>query len=285
MRIDRASIRRMRILRTAIACLLLALPSLSHAQSRFGLELDLGADVPLGPTMRSVVSLETQPDSGDEAVGTPRLSNRRNRVGVHAGLSAHVGTLEVEYRFERFAWNGARVRCLGDRDARQLPNGEFEDAEVRYNCSVPNDTVVYDGEDLRPLVFHHLIVAPRFYLRSRAVQAGTADGDDAPVKRDPMRLYLSAGGGLSVAQYDDPNLGGTTRVGFNVGGATGVEFPVERRLSIGLELRYMLSLVSVPSSPSASSGRAVATQRNVLGALMDPIHRLGLNLTFRFDFR
>ena len=285
MSIDRASIHAMRPLRTAIVCFILILPTLGNAQSRFGLELDLGADVPLGPTMRSVVSLETQPDSGDEAVGTPRLSNRRNHVGVHAGLSAHIGTLEVEYRFERFGWNGARVQCVGDRDARQLPNGEIEDAEVRYDCSVPNDRIVYEGEELRPLSFHHLIVSPRFYLRSRTPVALSTDTEEAPAKRNPPRPYGSAGGGLSIAQYDDPNLGGTPRVGFNVGGGGGVEFPIERRLSIGLEMRYMLTFVSVPASPSGSSGRAVATERNVLGALMDPIHRLGINLSFRFDFR
>lgn len=272
----------MRILSMGVAAFLLCLAATASAQSRFGLELDLGADVPIGSTMRSVVSLESQPDAGGEGVGTPRLSNRRNRPGVHAGLSAHVGTLEIEYRFERFPWNGARVRCVGDREARQLANGEIEDAEVRYDCSVPDAQIAYDGEDERPLLFHHLIVAPRFYL-SR--QASLLVEDEVETKRTPPRPYATGGGGLTVAQYDDPNLGATTRAGFNVVAGAGVEFPVERRLSIGIDTRYTLSMVSAPSSASASTGRAVATRRNVLGALMDPIHRVGLNLTFRFDFR
>lgn len=271
----------MRIVSITIVWLIMCLAVDVGAQSRFGLELDLGADAPLGPTMRSVISLETQPEAGDEAVGVPRLSNRRNRVGVHAGLSAHVGTLEVEYRFERLAWNGARVQCVGDREARQLANGEVEDAEVRYDCEVANDRIAYDGENERPLLFHHLIISPRFYLGSMA--SVLSEDDDS--KRAPPRPFATVGGGLTVAQYDEPNLGATTRAGFNVGGGAGVEFPIERRLSIGIDARYILSLVSAPSSPSASSGRAVATERNVLGALMDPVHRIGLNLTFRFDFR
>lgn len=269
----------------AIATLLcLWAPSLS-AQSQFGLQLDLGGDLALGPTMRSVVSLDTEADSSDESVGIPRLSDRRNRVGIHAGVTAHIGNLAVSYRFERFAWNGARVRCIGDRDAQQLPNGEIEDAEVRYDCDVPREIITYRSEDQRALVMHHLIIGPRFYLRQRA-RLLTTSGEDAPEdKRRPARVFGTAGGGATIAQYEEPNLGRTSRFGFNLGGGGGVELPIDRRLSVGIELRYMLSMISVPTSSSSSAGRAVATQRNVLVALLDPVHRATVNFSFRFDFR
>lgn len=255
------------------------------AQSQFGLQLDVGGDLALGPSVRSVVSLDTEADSGDESVGVPRLSDRRNRVGLHAGLTAHIGSLAVAYRFERFAWNGARVRCVGDRDARQLPNGEIEDAEVRYDCDVPREIITYPSEDQRALVMHHLIIGPRFYLRQRP-RLLTTSGDEPPEeKRRPARVFGTAGGGATIAQYEEPNLGRTSRFGFNLGGGGGVEVPIDRRLSVGVELRYMLSMISVPTSSSSSAGRAVATERNVLVALMDPIHRATLNLSFRFDFR
>ncbi|MFT6400372.1 MAG: hypothetical protein ACJAYU_005143 [Bradymonadia bacterium] len=269
----------------ALATLLCLSAATANAQSQFGLQLDLGGDIALGPTVRSVVSLDTVADSGDESVGIPRLSDRRNRVGLHGGLTAHIGSLAVAYRFERFSWNGARVQCIGDRDARQLPNGEIEDAEVRYDCDGPREIITYPSEDQRALSMHHLIIGPRFYLRQRP-RLLTASGDELPEeKRRPARVYGTAGGGATIAQYDEPSLGRTSRFGFNLGGGGGVEVPIDRRLSVGVEFRYMLSMISVPASSSASAGRAVATERNVLVALMDPIHRATLNFSFRFDFR
>ena len=105
-----------------VVCVTL-LPSLARAQSRFALELDIGAQAPLSSSVHNVVSLDTEAESGDAAIGTPRLSNRQNSLGLHLGFTALVSTLEIRYRIEGFSWRGARTVCVGDRQARQLPNG------------------------------------------------------------------------------------------------------------------------------------------------------------------
>jgi len=98
-------------------------------------------------------------------------------------------------------------------------------------------------------------------------------------------LFLLGGGGVTLATYRDPNLGAVVRGGVHVDAGGGLELPVEQRLWVTAELRYTMTAVGGQSSPSARSGRAVATERNVLGALADISHRVGVGLGVRFDFR
>lgn len=259
----------------------LAAPEAS-AQSRFGLELDFGGQFPLSPSVRSVVSLDSETDVGQQAVGVPRLADRLNRPGFALGATALVSTLEIRYRFERFAWRGARVRCVGDRQAQQLPNGEIDDAEVRYDCGVQAFDVTLPGEDGSALGMHHLSVGPRFYLRR---DARTTIRDGEVVERNRARIYGLPFAGFTLAQQQDPGLGPQLRAGVNLGAGGGLEFPLDRRVALALDARYTLSMVGGSSSPNARAGRAIAAERNVLGALMDVYHRVGLNLGIRIDFR
>jgi hypothetical protein len=277
----------LRTLQTRIAALSFAVIAAAgapvQAQSRFALELDLGFDQPLSPSVHDAVLL-SDAESGETSAsaGTPILVNRLNRPGFHVGVSALISTLEVRYRFERFAWRGARALCEGDREAARLPNGEVEDAEVVYSCTRPGERISVPGDEEGALTFHHVSVGPRFYLR-RPQRSVVRDG--VLVERDRTRLYGILNGGVTLAGYEDPNLGRRLKPGLNAGAGGGAEFQVDRRISIAFDVRYTLSMVAGSSSPTVRAGRAAANDRNVVSALFDVYHRVGANLGFRFDFR
>lgn len=252
------------------------------AQSRFALEVDVGAQLALSPSIHRVVSLDVEAADGATATGTPRLSDRLNSPGLHIGVTALVSTLEVRYRLESYGWRGARTRCVGDREAQLLPNGEVADAEVRYRCSDDGERIDFDVDTSSALVFHHLSVGPRFYLdrRPRAVTRG-----GATFERPRTQLYAVPFGGFTLAQYVDPNLGRQLRGGLHLGAGAGAEIPLERRFSFVVDLRYTLSLVGGAAAPSARARRAIADQRSTFAALLDSFHRVGVNVGLRFDFR
>lgn len=259
---------------------LLLCPRAADAQSRFGLQLDVGIGLPLSASLHNVVSLEVTAEEGDTALGIPTLSRQTNRLGLHFALMAHLGTLEVRYALHRFAWNERLRDCVGDRNAQQLPNGEISDAEVRYQCAnQPEREPILPGE-LAPLVLHHLGVGPRLYLRRRALSL--TEGRQA---ERTARLYAIVAGGLSVAQYRDTNLGRVARAGGHLSLGAGSEVRLDRSLALTFDLRYTLSFVGASSAPAARSTRAIAAGRNVVNALLDVYHQIGLTAGIRFDVR
>ncbi len=264
----------------AVALLMLTFPSAVHAQARFALELDLGGQLALSPSRHGLVALDVDSGAGDTAVGTPRLSNWTNTPGLHLGVTALVSTMEVRYRFEGFGWRGERPLCVGDRLATELPTGEVDDAEVRYNCQTGDRVDLADST--RALRMHHLSAGPRFYLRRRP-RVVVRDG--LTVERERTQLYAIPFLGVTLARYEDPHLGPRVGGGFHVGAGAGAEFPLERRISLVADLRYTASFVSAAASAQARARRAIATGRGPFGALFDGFHRVGANIGVRFDFR
>ncbi len=257
------------------------------AEGRFGLQIDAGPLLPLSASLHDVVALDVETEAGERAQGTPTLANWWNTVGVRGGIAATVSTVEVAYAFERFAWRERRVECVGDRPAEQLPNGEIADAEVRYECGADEQTHSLRGDDRPALRFHHLNVGPRLYLRPRD-RAPVDLVVDEPAQRGrarTARVYGIVSPGLTLALYDDENLGRQTRGGFNVSAGGGVDVRLDRTVSFTFGIRYTASFVGGSSKPSARSGRAIATGRGVAGALMDIYHRVGATVGVRFDFR
>lgn len=265
---------------TPLLLLLLAFPAAVNAQARFALELDVGGQLPLSPSRHGLVALDVNSGSGDTTVGIPRLSNWTNTLGLHLGVSALVSTIEIRYRIEGFAWRGEKPLCQGDRPATELPNGEVEDAEVRYVCSDAERVPLPDST--RVLRMHHLSVGPRFYLRRRP-RLVVRDG--LTTERLRTQLYAIPFVGFTLAQYEDPHLGPRLRSGFHFGAGAGAEIPLERRFSLVADLRYTASYVGASASAQARARRAIATGRGPFGALFDGFHRLGLNVGLRFDFR
>ena len=260
--------------------LLFGLPGEASAQSRFGLQLDLGVGLPLSASLHNVVTLDVDAASESTESGIPTLSRQTNRLGLHTALMAHVGTLELRYSTHRFAWNERLRDCVGDRSAQRLPNGEISDAEVRYQCADEPERERFVRGELAPLVLHHLGAGARFYLRRQAATDVEGRQSDRAA-----RLYAVTAAGVSAAQYRDANLGRVVRGGGHASLGAGTEVRIDRAFSFTLDLRYTLSMVGASSAPSARSTRAIATQRNVLNALLDVFHQIGLTAGIRFDVR
>lgn len=263
----------------AVALMLLVSGSDAHAQARFGLELDLGASAPLSASLRNVVALDATATEDGTLVGTPSLERRTNQLGFRFATTAHVGTFEFRYSFERFGWRNRLVDCVGDRSASQLPNGEVSDGEVRYQCTDNPDVQSLSSDGLVPLRLHHLTVGPRFYLRREPARS------DADEQRQLARFYAVVGAGPTLALYRLPGLENLLRAGLHLSVGGGTEIPLERNVSLTLDVRYTVSLVGGSSSPAARAGRAIATQRGVAGALLDTFHQLGGTVGVRVDFR
>ncbi|MCB9507555.1 MAG: hypothetical protein H6700_07120 [Myxococcales bacterium] len=267
----------MKLIRLAVAAAILALaPAVAEAQARFAVAVDVGAAAPLSTSAQRVVSFAPAASTSSGDANVPLLSDRRNDIGFRFAATAIISSLEVRYDFARLGWRGARVRCRGEEPATQAPDGEIEDADVAYDCSVPNEVVRYAGEDETALQMHALDVALRFYMRRRpAVTSG----------RDLTRLYALVGPGLVLTRAEDPELGPRLRPGVRLSLGGGAEVPVDRRVALTFGVRYMPAIVAGAASTSARANRAVAADRGVVAALFDVSHTVTVAAGVRVDFR
>jgi hypothetical protein len=269
-------------IRIALAALLVCVACTARAQSRFALGVDTGADVPLSSQVQNAALLPGATSEEGGATGLPLTVDRLARPGFHIGISAHVSILELRYRYERFAWRGARTACVGDRDAVRRPDGEIEDADVEYDCAVGGERITVPGESAAALNLHHLGIGPRF---STAIIPRARMRGGEIVERQRARVFGVFSAGPTIASYVDPNFGRVARFGAHAAAGGGTEIPLDRRLWLVFDVRYSVSLVASASPPSSRSTRVAAADRSVLAAIFDSGHRLAASVGIRFDFR
>ena len=234
------------------------------AQSRVGAQVGGGVAAPLSTSHRLHASIPTGSDSG-----VPQLTDLFNNPAISIGAAFLLSSLEVRYAYQSFRFSGERQRCAGDSAAIRRPDGEIDDAEVNYDCTIPRERIPVTDELRVPLRLHFFTVGTRFYTR-RPLQP---------------RLYGVAAAGVVLSNAPLNPERRRIRFGFNIAAGGGVDFHLDRGVALFLDARYRLSLFGKPSSSSLSAGRALAADRRVLAAVVNTFHTFDVTAGIRVYFR
>lgn len=256
----------------ALLCaLLLALAPAARAQeARVSLGVAGGAQLPLSVSDRFAPRFE-RTDSPQNS-GPTYLVHQRPKVAMNLQLEALIRTMFIRYRFSRGGWGDDRIRCAPDASApgsaTRLPSGDFDDRSINYDCGVDRERMDANP-DRRARNSHQILVG----VEVRAIV--------------PWRIipYGSIGGGLALTQYTPAEQSSAVRFGLTVIGGGGLLFPIDRNISVYFETHYALTLMSRGGNYSLRAGRAVAADRSVLSAVIDPLHALDFTLGVRFRIR
>lgn len=270
------------------ACALLASPALATAQDRFALELAVGGEFVAGPTLHHAVHLAGEQSAGATTEGTPQLEDRYVAPGLTGSLRVTAGSLEFGYELHRNAWTNARTRCVGDRLATRLPDGEVDDATVVYDCSVDADRDLATDE-LPAQTVHVIGGGLRFYGRPRRA---TAPGElrtalDASRMRfaDRLRWYGVGGAGLALTTFDERTGTGRIRPGAALNAGGGLEFELDSRIRLVVDGRYRFAMLSRATSESRSANRAAVLDRGPVGAILETQHSFVFTMGVRLSLR
>jgi hypothetical protein len=270
------------------AVFVLAAPTFALAQDRFALELAVGGEVVAGPTLHHAVHLAGEVSSGATTEGTPQLEDRFVAPGLTGSLRVTAGSLEFGYELHRNAWSNARTRCIGDRLATRLPDGEVDDATVIYDCSADAERDLATDE-LPAQTVHVIGGGLRFYGRPRRA---SAPGElrtalDASRMRfaDRLRWYGVGGMGLALTTFDERTGTGRIRPGAALAAGGGLEVELDSRIRLVLDGRYRFAMLSRATSESRSANRAAALDRGPIGAILETQHSFVITMGVRLSLR
>lgn len=256
---------------TWIALALLAILPKAHAQdARISLGVAGGANLPVSVSERFVPRFEDVDYGGTSA--PTLLVHQRPRAGVNLQVEALIRTMHLRYRFTRNSWGADRLRCAPAADntaiALRLPNGEFDDRAMTYDCD-PERLRLRSDPARRALNRHQLLV-----------------GIEAPaLPRWRVVPYASAGGGIVLTQYHSADQDSSIRLGLNVYIGGGFSVPIDKSVTLYLESHYALTLMARGGNYSLRAGRAVAANRTVLSAAIDPLHAFDIMAGIRLRIR
>lgn len=249
----------------------LLLPGVSLAQeARVSMGVGGGVNLPLSVSERFVPRFQ---DFGTGTIqGQSYLVHQRPAPAMSLQLEALIRTMYIRYRFNRGGWIDDTLRCVPSSDntgsALLLPSGEIDDRSMLYDCSVDRHRVSPDP-DRRRRSTHHIVAG----IEIRAVE------------RFRLIPYATVGGGMILTQYHPAAQGSSVRFGLNVQGGGGVYFPIDRNLSVFAETQYSLTLMGRGGNYSLRAGRAVAANKTVLSAVIDPQHAFDVMVGIRFRVR
>ena len=263
-----ALIRTLAFLAIGLIC---GVTSTSAAQAtRIALGVSGGTSVPLSATDRFVPRFEDLATT--TATGPTFLVHQRPRTGMNLQVEATIRNMYLRYRFSRAAWAQDRVRCRpadpSSGDATLLPNGEYDDRTMAYDCDGERARMARDP-DRRNRHSHSILAGLEFQAL------------------DPWRVipFATIGGGLVLTQYHPESQNSAIRPGIAVQVGGGLLFPVDRNVTIYIETQYNLTLMTRGGNYSLRAGRAVAAGRTVLSAVVDPIHAVDATIGIRFRIR
>lgn len=253
-----------------VALLVLLVPSAYAQEARVSLGAGAGMELPLSPSDRYAPTFAPPTMAG--GVGPTLLVNQRPSVGLRLQLEAVIGDLAVRYGFHGTGWRKDRIRCVPAEGspgrATLLPNGEFDDRTMDYDCRAPHAKQEPDA-DRRTRVVH-------------TIEAAT----EIPALR-PTRVipYASLGGGLALSTYQTASQNTGIRLGVVAIVGGGLRIPIDRNVAIIFETRYSLTLMARGGDYSLRAGRAVAANKTVLSAVIDPYHGFQTSVGIRVRVR
>jgi len=255
-----------------LLAILVGTPRPATAQvSRVAVEATFGGELPLSAFVHNAASLGTYTRDDGTVGQTSLLSDRSLSPGFEAGVGLLLSGFELRYRRQRFGWSRERQRCIGDRDVEELVNGEIDDAEVRYDCSIDRRLDI-SGSDLEAVILHHIGAGLRF--GARALRGF-----------ERLKPYGVVAPGVTLTRFRDTPLRSGVRVGFHASAGGGFELELDRTVTVDLGLRYQLLVLPTTGGTSRSAGRAVATHDGVLGSVVDVSHIVGISAGVRINLR
>lgn len=255
----------------ALLLLCVAAPRALYAQeARISVGVGGGGAVPMSASDRFVPRFTDVGFAGNEHPTS--LVHLRPKTGMLLHLEALIGRLSIRYSFQRFGWNSDRVACRPAGDppgtALLLPNGEFDDRALSYQCERPRERIAPE-EARRALSMHQISGAVEFVaIRPRVVIP-----------------YATIGGGLLLTTFQASAQNNTLRPGLALLAGGGLRIPFDRNISLVIEARYALHLMARGGDYSLRAGRAVAADKSVLSATIDPMHAFQSTISIRIRIR
>ena len=246
--------------------LALVVPNIVSAEA-FSVGADVGVAVPLSSSVQRAPRVDADSATTVGASGTPSLYWKRNGTGLRLGLTAVFSGVELRYALDSLPWAREDQRCIGDRDASVLGNGEVEDAAVRYDCS---HSVRHNlrSDNLQALPLHHVSAGLRLNVPGLA----------------RPRLYGAGALGLIFTPYSAFGSTGGYRFGMELTVGGGVDLDVVGPVTFNVDARYGFALIDSAASPEAGANRAVATGGNVVQALFDHYNWFTVTAQIRIKF-
>lgn len=243
----------------AASLLVVAIASPAAAQeARVSLGVAGGVDLPLSPSDRFVPTFD---DLSLGTTGQTLLVHQRPSVGMRLQLETVIGNLAIRYGFQRNGWRSDRIRCrpvdATTGPAHLLPNGEFDDRSMDYDCGGSRSKQASDHER-RPRLVH-------------TIEAATEIAAIRPTRVIP---YASIGGGIALTTYQTASQNNALRMGVMALIGGGLRVPFDRNFSLIVETRYNLTLMARGGDYSLRAGRAVAAHKSVMSAAIDPYHAI-----------
>lgn len=252
------------------ASLVVATPSAMAQQTRIAIGVGGGVYTPMGPSDRFAPRWRNPEYTGQQA--PTQLVHYRPKPGMGFHIETAIRELNIRYTFQRYQWKQDRVACRANEDdfggAPLLPNGEFDDRNVQYDCDVPKDRISADPTR-RPLQLHQLNVSYSFVA----------------VRPRTIIPYATIGGGLLLTTFHTSVQNSNIRLGVSVIAGGGLRIPIDRNISLYFEAQYALHMMSRGGNYSLRAGRAVAADKTVLSSLFDPMHSLQAIIGIRVRVR
>lgn len=246
-------------------------PRALYAQeARISVGVGGGVSVPMSASDRFVPRFIDASFAGN--ANPTYLVHLRPKPGMLLQLEALIGRLSIRYSFQRFGWNSDRIACRPGGDppgtALLLPNGEYDDRALSYQCERPRERIAAE-EARRALSMHQLSGAMEFVaIRPRVIIP-----------------YATIGGGLLLTTFQMSAQNNTLRPGLAILVGGGLRIPFDRNISMVIEARYALHLMARGGDYSLRAGRAVAAEKTVLSATVDPMHAFQSTISFRMRIR
>jgi|GEM_PF-5196725 len=242
----------------------------SAQHTRIAIGAGGGVSAPIGPSDRFAPRWYNPEFTG--AQGPTQLVHYRPKPGMAFHVETAIRELNIRYTFQRYQWRKDRVACIPSEqntgDATRLPNGEYDDRNVLYQCGLDKETVDAKA-GRRPLQLHQLSVSYNFVA----------------VRPQIVIPYAKIGGGLLLTTFHTSVQNNNIRLGASIIAGGGLRVPIDRNISLYLETQYALHLMSRGGNYSLRAGRAVAVNHTVLSAIFDPMHSFQAILGIRVRVR
>lgn len=245
-------------------------PTALGQQTRIAVGAGGGVIVPFGPSERFAPRWQDPEFNG--VTGPTQLVHYRPKPGMAFHLETAIRALNIRYTFQRYLWKQDRVACTPHVDntgrSQYLPNGEFDDRSMRYTCGGSGETVSHE-QGRRALVLHQLNASYSF----------------AATRPRVVIPYAKIGGGLLLTTFHPSVQNNHVRLGLSILAGGGLRVPIDRNVTLYVEVQYGLHLMSRSGDYSLRAGRSVAADKTVLSTLFEPMHTLQAIIGIRVRVR
>lgn len=238
-------------------------------EARISIGVGGGVGLPLSASDRFVPRFADADFVGDH--NPTVLVHQVPKLGMLLQLDALIGNLSIRYAFQRYGWQRDRIACSPADDAAnatRLPNGEFDDRMMDYHCARPRGRMAAP-DDRRALQMHQISGAYEI----------------AAVQPRILIPYASIGAGILLTTFQTASQNNALRPGLMLAIGGGVRIPFDRNISMFIETRYALHLMARGGDYSLRAGRAVAADKTILSATIDPLHSIQALIGFRLRVR